>query len=177
MRDFARAFLEHHIQEIDDNDYSTLIHNLYLESVAYTDVTSVFKTLREAGIDILRYIDFVPSDYATMDDAMTQVSLPKHITHIGDSAFRDCRNLSYVDLSNVQLIGTSAFADCDKLTVVKFPETLTHVAGWAFADSGVQSFVYPLRTRDWNTNVTLGEVWAGGCPATQITCTDGYIMI
>lgn len=177
MRNFASMFLEYHIQEIDDNNYSSLIHNLYQEAVAYTDVTSVFKTLRDAGIDILNYIDFIPSDYATMDSDITRISLPKHITHIGDSAFRDCRNLSCVDLSNVKVVGTSAFADCDNLTVVKFPKTLEHIAGWAFAGSGVQSFIYPLRTRDWNTNVTVGEDWAEGCSATQVTCADGYVII
>lgn len=177
MHNFARAFLEQHIQEIDDNNYSDLIYNLYQEAEVYTDVTSVFKTLRDAGIDILSYINFVPSDYATMDPDITQVSLPKHVTRIYDSAFHECRNLSQVDLSQVQVIGTSAFADCDNLTVVKFPATLKHIAGWAFGDSGVQSFIYPLRTRDWNQNVTLGHDWAAGCPATQITCADGYIMI
>lgn len=177
MRNFARAFLEHHIQEIDDNNYVDLIHNLYQEAVAFTDVPCVFKTLRDAGIDILSYIDFVPSDYATMDTDIVSIRLPRYVTHIGDGAFRACLNLSHVDLAQVQVIGPVAFADCARLTTVSLPETLTHVAEWAFVDSGVQSFIYPLRTRDWNTNVTLGEGWASGCPATQIICADGYIMI
>lgn len=177
MRNFVTEFLERHIQEIDDNNYIDLIHNLYQESVAYTDVTSVFKTLRDAGIDILSYIDFIPSDYATSDSDIVSIRVPRHVTHIGDSAFRGCYNLSHVDLAQVRVIGGAAFADCARLTTVTLPKTLESIDSWAFADSGVQSFIYPLGTRDWNTNVTLDDDWASGCPATQITCADGYIMI
>lgn len=47
---------------------------------------------------------------------MTEVVLPDSLTTINSRAFKDCRSLAKINISNVNYIGEDAFANCEKLT-------------------------------------------------------------
>ena len=62
------------------------------------------------------------------------VTLPAGLTHIGDSAFFDCKNLIAITLpAGLTHIGDSAFLDCKNLTAITLPDGLTHLGGRAFS--------------------------------------------
>lgn len=68
-----------------------------------------------------------------------------NISHIGDCALKDCRELTSVDIPNtVTSIGKTAFKDCRSLTSVVFPNTVTSIGDYAFAGcDGLTSVVLP----------------------------------
>ena len=61
--------------------------------------------------------------------------IPSGVTHIGESAFLFCRNLTSVSMSNsVASIGMNAFDGCDKLTSVNIPNSVTSIGDYAFGN-------------------------------------------
>ena len=63
-----------------------------------------------------------------------EVILPAGLTHIGDSAFNGCENLTAITLPDTLThIGDWAFAWCVNLTAITLPASLTHIGDRAFA--------------------------------------------
>ena len=63
-----------------------------------------------------------------------EVILPAGLTHIGDSAFNGCENLTAITLPDTLThIGDRAFAWCVNLTAITLPASLTHIGDRAFA--------------------------------------------
>ena len=59
---------------------------------------------------------------------MDNITLPSSLTHIGSTAFFNCRSLVSIDLpSSVTAIGSSAFNYCASLTSFVFPSSLKKV--------------------------------------------------
>ena len=62
-----------------------------------------------------------------------EVTLPDGLTHIGDMAFLDCKNLTAITLpATLTHIGDGAIAWCVNLTAITLPATLTHIGDRAF---------------------------------------------
>ena len=84
-----------------------------------------------------RFDDEVTSigDYAFNDcDNLTYVDIPDGVSTIGSSAFRNCDNLKRVTISDsVANIGRSAFGDCTNLTSVTIPDSVTAIGDFAFS--------------------------------------------
>ena len=55
---------------------------------------------------------------------ITEVTIPSSVKEIGLWAFRDCTNLSSINLGSVEEIAGYAFKGCTSLTSVKIPKTL-----------------------------------------------------
>lgn len=49
------------------------------------------------------------------------VSLPSEVKGIYDNAFKECHNLSNINLDNITTIGEFAFIGCESLTEVSLP--------------------------------------------------------
>ena len=62
--------------------------------------------------------------------SITEIS-SSSVTSIGDSAFRNCSNLTTVDFPVATSIGSSAFYSCSSLTTVDFP-VATSIGSYAF---------------------------------------------
>lgn len=63
---------------------------------------------------------------------ITAVEVPEKIRLIGESAFRECRNLRSVSLPNgVCELGAYAFRDCDMLERIEMPEKMRYPDGEA----------------------------------------------
>ena len=76
---------------------------------------------------------------------LTEVVLPRSITHIGLYAFYGCALLTTLTLPNsLTYISDSAFAFCESLTVVTLPAALTHIGDSAFSHcSGLTKVTMP----------------------------------
>ena len=71
--------------------------------------------------------------WASYVDQITYISLPDGLTHIGNYAFRDCRNLSSASLpSRLKSIGLEAFRNCQNITAITLPDSLTAIDRYAF---------------------------------------------
>lgn len=87
-------------------------------------------------------------------DAVTAVSLPRGLTHIGATAFADCSNLTSITIpSTVISIGAEAFA-WSGLERVTLPESVQDIAEMAFVKCGkMTKFIWR------GTPSTLGNVY------------------
>ena len=73
------------------------------------------------------------------------LELPPSITHIGDGAFCNCKNLTSITISNgLTHIGDSAFFYCQKLSTINLPSSLKHIGERAFLGcNNLTSIAFP----------------------------------
>ena len=102
---------------------------------------------------------------------LTSVVIPGSVTSIGASAFRNCKGLTGVLIpDSVTSIGNYAFSDCDGLTSVEIPDSVTSIGGSAFYNcSSITSVVI-------GDGVTsIGRDAFRGCSAlTEMTMPKAY---
>jgi hypothetical protein len=61
-------------------------------------------------------------------------TIPKSVKSIGDEAFRNCNNLTSINILNsVTSIREGAFKDCSSLTNINIPNSITSIGNGAFA--------------------------------------------
>ena len=66
------------------------------------------------------------------------VVLPKTITRISDSAFKDCKNLkTYTLPEQITEIGDDAFKGCTSLETINLNDGLKYIGKWAFSSTGL----------------------------------------
>lgn len=73
---------------------------------------------------------------------LTSVTIPNHVTHIGDSAFYGCSGLTSANLGCVEHIGKMAFIDCSLLKDVSYEGTRDPSWEDPVFDKSVCSVVY-----------------------------------
>ena len=62
------------------------------------------------------------------------VTISEKATKIGDELFKDCTDLTSVDLNNVSIIGDSAFTGCSNLRTIKHTDSIREIGDYAFED-------------------------------------------
>lgn len=99
------------------------------EAFAYSEIAEIFfpdglETIGRAAFSMCR--------------SLRNVLLPPNIKSIYDSTFRDCSNLSIIEL-NVGLItiGAFAFSKCRSLTTIEIPNTVKSISDTSFYDSNI----------------------------------------
>lgn len=102
------------------------------------------------------YLDYIPIDAFSGCSNLEVVDLGEHVTSLNERSFKDCTNLTTInldnisriedealkntainfalDLSNVTYLGNSAFEGCSNLTKVTYSSTLTKVPNSLFKD-------------------------------------------
>ena len=78
---------------------------------------------------------------AFMDTGITYFNAP-NCTSIGQSAFRNCYNLSYISMPLCRSIGNYAFYCCSSLNSVSFPEFSMSIRDYTFAYCSNLTTVY-----------------------------------
>ena len=113
------------------------------------------------------------------DSDITELEIPatidgKPITHICDSAFKDCKSITSITISKgVTSIGDSAFKGCDSLKSVVIPNSITSIGDSAFENCfALTSVVIP------NSVTSIGESAFDGCTSlTSLVIPDGVTSI
>ena len=86
-----------------------------------------------------------------------------------------CRNT--IIPNSIKDIQTDAFAGCYDLTSIEIPNSVTSIGPGAFNDcSSLSSISYTGTISQWN-DITKGNIWNSGVPATVVHCTDGDVEI
>lgn len=68
------------------------------------------------------------------------ISVPNGVEVIGASAFSNCENIEAIELpDSVTKIGGCAFANCTGLTEIYLPPYITEIGGCAFSESSLRS--------------------------------------
>ncbi len=103
-----------------------------------------------------------------------EYSIPDSVTSIGDSAFKYCDNLTYINIPDgVTSIGYSAFNGCSSLTSVTIPNSVTSIGGYAFSGcSSLTSVTIP------NGVTSIGDWTFSSCSSlTSIDIPDSVTSI
>lgn len=107
---------------------------------------------------------------------LESVTLPESLIYLGDNAFSHNKNLSRINSdnegevilpSNLQYLGEEQFQYNDKITSVKFPETINYIPDFIFSEcEGITEFIVPEHieyigygafSRSKLNKITLGE--------------------
>ena len=108
-------------------------------------------TMYEDGTLVFRGTGAMPNytggtaPWAKYAQQVKLVYLDPRVTSIGDYAFENCANMTYIDYGrSVTTIGIYAFAGCSALTSFSLPASVTQVAQGAFSGcSGLTNVVIP----------------------------------
>ena len=114
----------------------------------WIDKSLAFEELKDKDGNLIAYA--VKCDSSVAKDSSFSVTIPamhygKPVTQIADDGFREYKNLATVtfeDTSNVEVIGIYAFYDCDALTSVTIPASVTTLGSFAFSSSGLTSVTF-----------------------------------
>lgn len=75
---------------------------------------------------------------------LEEIAFPAELTTVGDQAFMNCGNLSYVGVNDrLERIGVNAFYACTSLTAFDLPDSLLSVGNYAFASAGLKEVNIP----------------------------------
>lgn len=76
----------------------------------------------------------VIADSAFASANLTEVNIPDRVKVVGSRAFAECRKLSVVSLGNsVEMIGNNAFSGCN-ITGIELPDSVRYIGDSAFSD-------------------------------------------
>lgn len=78
-------------------------------------------------VEVIGQSSFINNKY------LETVTLSANTKEIKNSAFYESKNLTQINLGNVQNIGAYAFYKCEQLTTIIFPATMRDIGGAAFA--------------------------------------------
>lgn len=101
----------------------------------------IMQFLMENGVDIFNYIESIPVGMFNGAEFDT-ITIPDHITKIGNRAFYNCTNLTSVNIGDsVSTIGDKAFSDCPKLRQVFLPNSV-RILGEKIFDGNDDVIIY-----------------------------------
>lgn len=66
-------------------------------------------------------------------EILKEINIPSNVKNISNNAFRECKGLTNIFLSDIEKIENSAFEKCSRLTEVTLPESVTEIGDYAFA--------------------------------------------
>ena len=119
------------------------------------------------------------------DGGIVEVQLPASVTHIGEGAFKYCKELKDVSMPGVQEIGNEAFLWCLQLAQVCLPDTLVTIGANAFCCcTALQEVIIPPNVTEIGLGafssctsmkklelhdgiVSLGDYLVSGCTALE----------
>jgi len=135
-------------------------------------------TLYEDGNLVIRGTGDMPdytsggAPWAAFTSNVKEVYIDSRITAIGDYAFENCNNLTYIDYGySVSSIGKYAFSGCSSLSSFKLPATVTSIQDGAFMGcTGLENVVISdnittIGAKAFNNCDNLVKVTLGGSVA------------
>lgn len=137
-------------------------------------ISNLTYLLMAAGINPLKYMDEIPNNYLVHINDLMSIDIPYNIKNIGKHAFRDCKNLETVVISNgVTSIGNHAFSGCSGLTSITIPDSVTSIGSCVFGGcSGLTSVTIG------NSVTTIGDYAFDGCSSlTSVTIGNSVTSI
>lgn len=106
-------------------------HVIYIGNHAFRDsmLNSIHFSLADEGLGMISALHTI-GDYAFAGSKLTSLVIPDSVTGIGNFCFKECKNLSAIDLGNGSirmLIGHGLFYDCERLEQAVFPNNVSNI--------------------------------------------------
>ena len=168
MNEYVANLINENIELIDldkfDELYEIADKKFLSNSLLISELTATFK---EAGINPLDYLTYVPEAYHFGDSSLISDIIPEHIKRLDMYAYQHCDNLKELTFNcavgtiptafcnycstlqrvklpeNLVNISTDAFEWCSMLMEIKLPATLRTIGSFAFANTGLTEIELP----------------------------------
>ena len=96
----------------------------------------------------------------TYAGCVKSLTTPASLQHIGNYAFKDCTNMTELNLSNdIRTIGNYAFDGCKGLTDITLPASITSIGNNGFNCTNLTGVFYMGDIDDW-CSIVFGNVFA-----------------
>ena len=164
------------VAEVDENGMVSAVSigtaTIYAQAGDKTAMCRVTVRLPDAEVEVFEIDDYGTLTKYTGTDA--DVTIPKGVMAIGESAFLECTSLASVEIpDSVTSIGSSAFWGCKSLASVSIPVSVTYIGSSAFSwCASLKEIVFKGTVEQWQA--IRGS---SGVNATYIQCTNGYLGV
>ena len=147
--------LSKNLTNIGNNAFSgcTAVTTVYYDVKNHPDFTSSVNLtgLGKTGDTTLTFgthVTTIPAFIFYKSNAITGINISSSVTTVGHAAFRECYNITSINLSSASsltTIGDYAFYSCTKITTLDLsPSGLTNIEGYAFSNcTGLTSVTFP----------------------------------
>ncbi len=103
-------------------------------------------------------VKYVASGAFSKNDKVTSVVFPTSVTEVADNTFWMCSNLKSVDIKGAEVLGTTAFGYCEKLSELKLSKNLKSIQPYCFSDcSNSGKITFYGTENDWKNVEILDE--------------------
>lgn len=117
---------------IEKGDFESLYSDAYQLFSLRSDTSDLTAIFLSAGIDPLKYMNYVPDNYAFLLN-LPEVKLPTNIKEIWGQAFAKTSGFKSIDLSNIVKLEDECFYESD-LETITIPGNISIIPEAAFAD-------------------------------------------
>jgi len=156
-----------------DNDAKT-VKVTYQGSGAYSDPYT------QTSIVIPETVEFNGNTYTVVEIGdetfvwapLQSITIPATVKTIGSYVFKECTNLTTIDLSTIENFGSNILSGCTALTSVKLPITMQSIPDGLFEGcSNITSFTFPSGV------TSIGRSAFSGTGLTSITIPETVTSI
>ncbi len=104
----------------------------------------------------IQYIDEYAFSYCL---SIVNITFPSSLYVVGIWAFSNCFGLESVNFLNtlVTFLGGYCFYNCESLTTVYLPTTLSELGEYCFLDTALTDIYYAGTEAQWENNITIGQ--------------------
>ena len=129
------------IERLRSQDPMVIVNGILLDGTTLTGAVELPSTVK-----------YIAAGAFYKNDKLTSVVIPAAVKEVPDSTFFMCENLTSVEMEGVEVIGSTAFAYCDKLTDVKINGKAKTIEPLAFMDStGTATITVYGTEADWKS--------------------------
>lgn len=136
---YLKTFLNREdIKDLLNNNEFTKLY----EACAYSDRTYLTTILKEAGINPLPYLKYIPDNFMTNNPDIEIIKIPAQCSGIGEEAFGRCISLTKVlfeEGNNLRGIKRSAFYETH-IKFIDLPYSLEFIGEFAFSHCDLSTF-------------------------------------
>lgn len=136
---YLKTFLNREdVKDLLNNNEFTKLY----EACAYSDRTYLTVILKEAGVNPLPYLKYIPENFITNNPDIESIKIPAQCDYIGEEAFGMCSNLTKLLFevnSKLNTIERSAFYETH-IKFIDLPYSLEFIGEFAFSYCDLSAF-------------------------------------
>lgn len=172
MNEMVKQYIEagkHYLEE-------DTLDKFFLSIKSKNYISQVRKTLEQAGIDVISNVGRIVPFMYFCDTKLLEIVIPSNISIVESYAFVNCNNLKTVVFEEgCEIIEEHAFSKCNDLRTIVLPKSVKYVDRYiASGTPYLFQIEYKGTSDDWEL-IKKAAQWAMGSNIKNIVCSDRTI--